>query len=565
MSTPQEVQIFKTEIQILSIQRKNYWLFQSGVLLILHKLANITNKNNNNNNNHSNSNSNSHPRNSYSDFDFDDDSNDDTGNITDDGSSNASVFSNQRKHSGGSIVYSPFSTTTVTTTATTTNQLQNTSSTTTTNNNNNNNRSNRNSYNFQNYNNNTTINNNNTTNIYSPNYSPNISQNSSPITPGNYQNNNTQQQQQQSQSNDYEIEDDGYFFHLAFSPDEVTIMCSKEIMNQFLSNSIDASINLNLDVELLPESFLILQVVSDGESGGKRILELTEPLAKKDIPLFFISNHFSDIVLIPSNQKDKSIEILKNNNFVLTKDNDDLNFSSYNSKNFHNFNGFTINNNNNSHTIPKDPIENDNKDNDDDDDNNDIDDLILTDSTIENENEKSLNKKTFQLFENSKIVPYLNTRIKLLLNGIKTNYSSKNLKLIAETLSKSIVNSTAQTSSSSSSSLSTTGLNIFPQYFAITRTPTGEIGLLLPQNYKCFNFNISSLSGSKNDFFNPLAIDLKKLPTNSKGIVAGVAIDLANDGVNEMNYLSFGKSGVVMIPGEYSNNVRESLNKHNLN
>ena len=114
MSTRQEVQIFKTEIQILSIPRKNYWLFQSGVLLILHKLANITNKN-------------SHAPFSYSDLDFDDDeddvSNDDAGNITD-GSSNASVFSNQRKHSGGSIVYSPFSTTT-----TTTNQVQNASST----------------------------------------------------------------------------------------------------------------------------------------------------------------------------------------------------------------------------------------------------------------------------------------------------------------------------------------------------------------------------------------------------------------------------------------------------
>ncbi|OUM51479.1 hypothetical protein BVG19_g582 [[Candida] boidinii] len=536
MSTRQEVQIFKTEIQILSIPRKNYWLFQSGVLLILHKLANITNKN-------------SHAPFSYSDLDFDDDeddvSNDDAGNITD-GSSNASVFSNQRKHSGGSIVYSPFSTTT------TTNQVQNASSTASTTTNTNNNRSNRNSHNFQNYSNNNNTTNTNTSTIYSPNYSPNISQISSPITPGSFH--------AVQQSNDYEIEDDGYFFHLAFSPDEVTIMCSKEIMNQFLATPIDASINLNLDVELLPESFLILQVVSDGESGGKRILELTEPLAKKDIPLFFISNHFSDIVLIPSEQKNKSIEILKNNNFVLTKDNDDLNFSGYNSKNFDNFKGFTFKDSFNTHNITNDDVDDDKGKiiDDENGENSDIDDLILTDSTIK---EKSLNEKTFQLFKDSKIVPYLNTRIKLLLNGIKSSYSSKNLKLIAETLSKSMVSFNTSTPPTSSS----TGLNIFPQYFAITRTPTGEIGLLLPQNYKCFNFNISSLSGSKNDFFHPLAIDLKKLPTNSKGIVAGVAIDLANDGVNEMNYLSFGKSGVVMIPGEYSDNVRESLNRHNLN
>ncbi|ODV86039.1 hypothetical protein CANARDRAFT_233251 [[Candida] arabinofermentans NRRL YB-2248] len=271
---------------------------------------------------------------------------------------------------------------------------------------------------------------------------------------------------------DIEVDDDGLFFQLAFTPEEVTLMCSTKLIKKYLSNPLKISNDPNnlIGSQLLDDEFLVLQMLNDGSNIGKKILELTEPLSMNDISIFFISNYFSDIVLIPSKQKQKAFHILEQEQLNAT-------------------------------------------------------------SSKKNE----LEERTFRLFKSSEVKPELNRSIKLLLTGARSGDSVEVLKKTAESLTKLCTEETKMKTKS----------NNFPSYFAITRTPTEEIGLVLPSSereQKKLNYSKSSILGSSQDFYYPLFINLKNLPIDLKGIVAGVASKLLRAGLNEMSYLSLGKS-----------------------
>ncbi|GAV27146.1 hypothetical protein PMKS-000607 [Pichia membranifaciens] len=282
-----------------------------------------------------------------------------------------------------------------------------------------------------------------------------------------------------------EIEDDGLFFHLAFTRDEVTIMCSTKLMKKYLNKAM----KMDPESTLISDEFFIMQVFSDGSNIGKKILELTQPLSLNNISLFFISNYFSDLVLVPIKDKAKALKILEETQ-----------------------NGL--------------------------------------DETRANSYSNDLEVKTFELFENNNIKPKLGTDIQLLLTGARSGDYAEVLKQTAESISR--LNTENLKSGSKS----------FPEYFAITRTPTEEIGLLLPYDnteLKKLKFSKNNIMGSLQDYYYPIFIDLKKLPLDLKGIVAGMASKLLRMDIDEMSYLSLGKSGVVLIPDMFRDRVEEKL------
>lgn len=265
-----------------------------------------------------------------------------------------------------------------------------------------------------------------------------------------------------------EIDDDGLFFHLAFTAEEVTLMCATKLINKYLSNAI----KMDKESILISEEFFIIQVFSDGLNIGKKILELTQPLSLNNISLFFISNYFSDLVLVPIKDKKKALEILKN-------------------------------------------VRND-----------------------EELYQVELESKTFKLLKDNNIKPKLVTDVKLLLTGARIGDSIEILKQTAESISR-LNTETFQ------------GRKSFPEYFAITRTPTEEIGLLLPYDSNernKLNYSKNNIMGSLEDYYYPIFVDLKKLPLDSKGIASGMASRLLREDINEMSYLSLGRSGIVLIP-----------------
>lgn len=283
---------------------------------------------------------------------------------------------------------------------------------------------------------------------------------------------------------DNEIEDDGMFFHLAFSKEEVTLMCSSLLMDKYLNKAI----KFDLKSTLISDKFFIIQVFSDGSNIGKKILELTQPLSLNNISLFFISNYFSDLVLVPTKDKIKALEIL---NEIQKKD--------------------------------------------------------------ENNNEETLERKTFELLKSKNIKPKFYSEIKLLLTGARVGDSVEVLRQTAESISRLNTENIDNNDNKCKN---------FPSYFAITRTPSEEIGLLLPyDNFEMnkLNFSKSNIMGSLQDYYYPIFIDLKELPLDLKGIVAGMASNFLKMGINEMSYLSLGKSGIVLIPDTFRDLVEDNL------
>lgn len=109
-------------------------------------------------------------------------------------------------------------------------------------------------------------------------------------------------------------EDDDGFYHVAFTPSECTIIFSEKYLLLF-DSALAVSRQLKKDIKLFPDSFYLLEIAGDGLNIGKRVLEITEPLSQGGISLFFLSNYFSDIVLIPCFARDRVVSLLEQKGF----------------------------------------------------------------------------------------------------------------------------------------------------------------------------------------------------------------------------------------------------------
>jgi len=299
-----------------------------------------------------------------------------------------------------------------------------------------------------------------------------------------------------------DAEDDGLFFHLAFASDEVTLMCSSKLIKKYLGKTLSfckSCLPEEKRPTLLKEKFLILQVSSDGMNIGKKILELTEPLSLDGISLFFISNFFTDVVLFPAKDKQRVLAIL--HKMSEQKDDPDA-------------------------------------------------------EELHQKQERDLETKAFSLFESKHIKPELIKNTKLILTGARSGDSAGVLRHTAEALSRLDTDIDGLKDQEKRKSMQ------FPAHFAITRTTTGEISMMLPQSeteLKKLNYDNSTIMGSLQDSYCPIIINLSGLPLDLKGIVAGVASRLLRLGINEMSYLSFGKSGMVLLPDNFQDTVEQFL------
>lgn len=295
-------------------------------------------------------------------------------------------------------------------------------------------------------------------------------------------------------------DDDGLFFHVAFTPQECTIMCSEQLAQEYFQGPLDAAGKLDIPCQMLSERYLALMVAGDGLNMGERVLELTEPLSSADISLFFLSNYFSDIVLIPESARDQVVSILE-------------------------MKGFFFSNVSQSYVVES---------------TEDLARLKISDPT----RSQGLDDRAFQLFDNAHIEPEIEGT-KLLLTGARAGHSGEVITTTANALAKCDINDVSED---------------FADYFAITRTSSREVALLLPKSSRIrarLGYQSKYLAGSTSDVVVPIKIDLSKLPVDSKGIVAGIALKLlkkADEGVFEgpfeMSYLSMAKSAIVMIPKE---------------
>ncbi|KAF3990599.1 hypothetical protein FT663_01674 [Candidozyma haemuli var. vulneris] len=306
------------------------------------------------------------------------------------------------------------------------------------------------------------------------------------------------------ESSDDDDEEEAIFFHVALTPTECTVICSSAVFQDAFDEPLKICKQLDYaDVVAVEEPFINLQVDSDGESHtSSRILELTRPLSENDIPLFFLSSHFTDIVLIPHKAKDEVVRILGSKQFE---------FSDVSNSYF-----------------------------------------VNTVSGVESKirhldiNSSELEEKTLKLFENNGISPKINRKQKLLLTGARPGRVKDAIEKAAMCI----------------------GSGSLPDYFVITRTSLNELSLILPGSARkraAMGYDFKSIIGSAQDIILPIAIDLRKLPLDLTGIVAGLASRILSscEASIEMNYLSMARSGVVMIPEENLGSVAQVVNSIN--
>lgn len=314
----------------------------------------------------------------------------------------------------------------------------------------------------------------------------------------------------EEESLNYHDHYENYFFHIAFSPIECTVICSTDVMKKLFRRPLDVCKALNYDdVKLLDKPYLSLFIDCDRSlDNTPAILELTRPLSDNNITLFFLSSHYSNIVLIPYDSEERVINILTKKNFEFSD-------------------------------VSKSFIASNTEAND------DIDGSQIADEKSEDTPLYNISR----FVENGTIVPCINSNVKLLLTG------SRSGKVVDTIMKTSKIVSERK----------------LPEYFCITRTSFNEVSLILPHSSKkrsIMGFDSKNIIGSVQDIIIPITIDLQKLPLDSTGIVAGLSSKLL-EGVKtntdlydtfEMSYLSMARSAIMMIPEENLEQVAHILN-----
>lgn len=120
------------------------------------------------------------------------------------------------------------------------------------------------------------------------------------------------------EEDDIEQEAEESFFHIAYTPTECTVICATNDFEQLFRKPLSVCLKLGYnDVVVIDNLFFSLQIDNEGQdNGSERILEFTRPLSELGISLFFLSSHYSDIVLIPQSFREQVVEILALKNFV---------------------------------------------------------------------------------------------------------------------------------------------------------------------------------------------------------------------------------------------------------
>ncbi|CAO0793448.1 unnamed protein product [Mucor circinelloides] len=114
--------------------------------------------------------------------------------------------------------------------------------------------------------------------------------------------------------------DSHYFFSFTENAYEISIVASKEIIdNDFIPSLIMAQCH---DMRSSSDSYRVLQVDDEGgqDSSGKRISDLSGPLAQGKFSIFYMSTYQTDFVLIKERRLGQAVQLLQQHEFEFDLD-----------------------------------------------------------------------------------------------------------------------------------------------------------------------------------------------------------------------------------------------------
>ncbi|KAJ5562961.1 hypothetical protein N7461_001722 [Penicillium sp. DV-2018c] len=109
------------------------------------------------------------------------------------------------------------------------------------------------------------------------------------------------------------------FMNVSITPVEVSVMCPRRLVEKYFVpvmqelDQVDPTLRTRLIVS--EKDYIAMQVLGEGLEAGKRVLELTSPLALAGISIFFISTYFSDYIIVPIQSKKSVMNALENRGF----------------------------------------------------------------------------------------------------------------------------------------------------------------------------------------------------------------------------------------------------------
>lgn len=369
------------------------------------------------------------------------------------------------------------------------------------------------------------------------------------------------------------------FVNVSFTPVECSVICPTELVENLFGQALTTH-----PATILKETYLAIQIDIAGSNTGPTLLEITAPISNAKIPIFFIPTHLSDFVLIPSYAKDKVTKALKARGFEFS--NIEEHYDDSNSerdeqdtedededKGYEDDNGNSHKNttNTNSPAHNKSPSI-----------------FAYNNSPFMNSTTSgiSTNESSSPILEGASLTPYLsqlgNDTIEkfqsfdvkhvikidtqLLLTGLRRSNNKNKSTLRNSHRNKATATGPSSSStmgpslkfSSKTSSADKDSNNIFlkivqalihpPDFFSVTIVNDQEVSFIINRE-TAEMFDKDQLKGSTEDVVIPISFDLSQLPENSTGIVAGVAFQLYSFDLEQ-------------LPGS---NVNTMLDKHNKN
>lgn len=286
------------------------------------------------------------------------------------------------------------------------------------------------------------------------------------------------------------------FVNVSFTPVECSLIIADSVVNELLTPLLDMLDTKARDqVRVSREMYVAIQVDGDGLDNGGRVVELTAPLSKAGIPIFFLTTYFSDFVMVPLSARSRVVQALEERGFF-----------------FNNMNNSYVSITNLNHSKLTSAL------------------MPLAEQHTEADRtitEASLSMASSSLFASLKVSPQFYDHTKVVLVGARHKRVEDN-ELLFFKISKMLLNP--------------------PKFFSISVGPDGEMSLLL-ESKDTGSFSPMDVVGSMDEYMIPTCFDLTHLPEDATGIVAGVASCLVDEPI-QMGYLSTAQSGIVMVAEE---------------
>ncbi|KAI4113382.1 MAG: hypothetical protein LQ345_005628 [Seirophora villosa] len=297
------------------------------------------------------------------------------------------------------------------------------------------------------------------------------------------------------------------FLNVSITPTECSIVCPKTLAEVLFDppRGLAASPAVSRHgATVSSEDFVVMSVEGEGLEAGKRVLELTSPLALAGISIFFFTTYFSDYILVPAKSKAQVVRALEDRGFRFEE-----RAEAYVKPTPHHSRNRSLTSSLGA----------------------------LSPSTLPPTTVGELQARTFALLKRREIVPMVDANLRLLQCAGRRDSPSRfptDGMGLQVGLTRSLVYQ--------------------PRFLSLTLTENDPASLLLEKGLVS-NFDLENvLLGNREDFLVPIMLNLEPLPLEATGIVCGVADRLVgrNDSgvltkAIEMSYLSTARTGNVIV------------------